>query len=269
MLGEGNLCRVYSARPIERIGKLRRAAYVVKVLQKQWEKEPCAIRILHREAAVGMAVSHPNVVPVLAAASNYLVMPRLAGQTLAAALGAGWRPAIPVALWIARQVALGLSAIQTTCGMIHGDVKPSNIFLAPNGHATLIDLGFARTFLECRAVADLMILGTLRYAAPETVSSILAADHRADLYSLGVTLYEMFTGVVPLDAKDPGELARMQRQERPPCIRTRRADLPKPIAALVHTLLDKDPLRRIQSFSETIDRLVRLEIEWFAKRDAS
>ena len=271
LLGEGGLCRVYLARPAEKEGRQRRPAYALKVLRQRWHSEPRAIDILRREAGVGAAVLHPNVVPVLAVSCGrpcYLVMPRLAGLTLADALAGSWRPDVPAALWIARQVAEGLVAIQTTCGMTHGDVKPSNIFLAPNGHATLIDLGFARTSDECRAEADRLVLGTPRYAAPETSTSALAADARSDLYSLGATLYEMLTGTPPLDASDPGDLTRKHREVKPVCIRTRRSGLSRSIASLVHTMLNKDPRHRLQSLQEAIDRLVRLEVEWFADRAA-
>jgi serine/threonine protein kinase len=270
-LGVGELFGVYVARPAECDGT-GSASYAVKVLREPWRNDPTAIAILRREAIVGSAVSHPNVVPILSSSFGdqlpYLVMPCLDGQSLASLLGAGWRPELPIALWIARQIAMGLAAIESSCGMIHGDVKPSNVIVASNGHATLIDLGFARTRDECRAAADRPVLGTLRYAAPETLTSALAADVRSDIYSLGTMLYEMLAGNPPFAVGAPADLVCLQREVKPVCIREHRPDVPRPITSLVHTMLSKAPLRRPRTLEETIDRIARLEIEWFADRVA-
>jgi serine/threonine-protein kinase len=152
--------------------------------------------------------------------------------------------------------------------MIHGDVKPSNVMVSPNGHATLIDLGFARSGDEFRAAADRPLLGTLAYAAPETMTSAMAADTRSDLYSLGAMLYEMLAGRPPFVAESASELVGLHRDARPACLREQSPELPRPVASLVHQMLLKDPDRRPQGLFETIDRLARLEIEWFAERAA-
>jgi serine/threonine-protein kinase len=267
-IGEGSLTRVYLARPVN--AAEQSAAYAVKVLRQQWWRDPQAIAGRRREAWIGSRVSHPNVVPVLSAAVEqppfYTVMPRLTGATLRQVLADGRRPALPVTLWIVRQIAEGLEAVFQCTGMIHADVKPSNVFLAPTGHATLLDFGYAHTPHESATWVDRPLIGTLNYIAPETVTSALAADIRSDIYSLGVVLYEMLTGRLPLTSDDPGELAVMHRERKPPCIRELRSDLPKPVASLVHTMLAKEPIRRPSSHKELVDRLTRLEIECFAMR---
>ena len=103
---------------------------------------------------------------------------------------------------------------------------------------------------------------------PELVTSALASDARSDIYSLGVTLYEMLTGRRPWESDDPAELATMHREARPADIRELRPDVPEPVGELVSSMLAKDPLRRPGSARELAGRLVRLEIDSFSLRNA-
>jgi serine/threonine-protein kinase len=107
-----------------------------------------------------------------------------------------------ITLWIARQVAEALDALHTTARMIHSDVKPANIVVAPDGHATLVDLGFVHTPGESRHWSTRPVYGTLNYLAPEALTSSLAASPQSDIYSLGVTLYEIVAGVLPFVGRD-------------------------------------------------------------------
>jgi serine/threonine-protein kinase len=109
-------------------------------------------------------------------------------------------------------------------------------------------------------------VGTLAYIAPEMVTSALAAGPRSDIYSLGVTLYEMLSGRRPWENDDPGELAILHREAKPIDIRELRPELTAPIAELINSMLAKDPLRRPDSAGELATRLVRLEIESFTLR---
>jgi serine/threonine protein kinase len=222
-------------------------AYVVKVLRKQWWCDPRAINMQRREAWIGSQVSHPNLLPVLSSSVQqppfYLVMPRLTGQTLAQLINDRVKFPLSLLLWIVRQVTEGLAALYERTGMIHADVKPSNIFVAPSGHATLLDFGFAHTRDEAASWANRPVLGTLKYIAPEAITSSLATSIQGDMYGLGVSLYEALTGRLPHESDDPGELARS-----------------------VHTLLAKYPTRRPSSYPQLIERLVRLEIECFSLR---
>ena len=146
----------------------------------------------------------------------YVVTPKLDGAPLSQLIAEQAPLAVPLALWIARQVAEGLDALLEATGMIHADVKPANILVSPAGHATLIDFGFVQTPAEASHWATRPLAGTLAYIAPEMVTSALAAGPRSDIYSLGVTLYEMLTGRRPWDSDDPGELATLHREAKPP-----------------------------------------------------
>jgi len=268
-LGEGNLTRVYLARPADG-PQNQPAAYVVKVLRKEWWRDPLAIEMQRREAWVGSKVSHPNILPVLSVSVEdppfYVVTPKLDGATLSQLILDRGRLGVPLALWIARQVAEGLTALFDATSMIHTDVKPANIFVSPTGHATLIDFGFVQTPAEASQWATRPLAGTLAYIAPEMVTSALAAGPQSDIYSLGVTLYEMLTGMRPWNTEDPAELAALHREAKPADIRQQRPELPQPIADLVHAMLAKNPLRRPGSTRELATRLVRLEIESFTLR---
>jgi serine/threonine-protein kinase len=277
LLAESNFTRVYQARPSDGEtgdagnGVARRpAAYVIKLLRKEWWREPQAIEMQRRESWVGSKVTHPNLLPVLSASVDgppfYVVMPNLEGAPLTQLIARQAPLAVPLALWIARQVAEGLDALFEATGMIHSDIKPANIFVSPTGHATLLDFGFAQTPAEASRWATRPLAGTLAYIAPEMVTSALAAGPRSDIYSLGVTLYEMLTGRRPLDSDDPGELATLHREAKPADISTLRPNTPPAVAELVHAMLAKDPLRRPASAGELASRLVRLEIDCFSLR---
>jgi len=268
VLGEGTMTRVYLARPAE--GEASGAAYAVKSLRREWWGDPKAIECQRREAWVGQRVSSPHVVSVLSAGVSappyHTVAPRLEGQTAAAMLAAGARPSLPVALWIARQAAQGLDALWRQAGVVHGDVKPANLMVGPEGHTTLIDLGFCQSPRDTRSWAARPVVGTLRYLAPERVTSTTEVDVRGDLYSLGATLYELIAGRPPHAGETPGELIQQHRSERPECLRRVAPGTPKGVASLVHRLLAKDPLRRPATAGEVIDELAPLEIECFARR---
>jgi serine/threonine-protein kinase len=194
-----------------------------------------------------------------------VAMPWLDGATLRERLNRGQQFDLPEALWLARQTAEAIGALYQS-GWLHGDVKPSNIMVAPNGHVTLLDLGFARPVEQSGSIAERWILGTCNYLAPEWFTSALAADIRSDIYSLGVILFELLTGRLPYQGRTIGELAAAHRSEAPPPLRKLAPCAPAEVARLVHAMIAKDPLRRPQTPAEVIDRLMRLEIELFTAR---
>jgi serine/threonine-protein kinase len=278
LMAEGNFTRVYQARPVDgpeseggdSDSPRRQAAYALKVLRKEWWRDPAAIEMQRREAWVGGRVSHPNLLPVLSASVQeppfYVVSPLVDGVALAQILAEQGPLVVPLALWIARQVAEGLDALLAGARLIHADVKPANILVSQSGHATLVDFGFAQTPAEASAWATRPLAGTLGYLAPEMLTSTLSAGPRSDVYSLGVTLYEMLTGRRPWESDDPGELARLHREAKPADVRSLRPDVPEPVAELVQAMLAKDPLRRPAGARELATTLVRLEIECFSLR---
>jgi len=195
----------------------------------------------------------------------WVAMPWLDGATLRQRLEWGQQFDLPEALWIARQTAEALGALYQS-GWLHGDVKPSNIMVSPNGHVTLLDLGFARPIEQSGSIADRWLVGTCNYLAPEWFTSALAADIRSDIYSLGVILFELLSGRLPYQGQTIGELVAAHRCGAVPPLRKLAPWVPADVARLVHSMIAKDPLRRPQTPAELVDNLLRLEIELFTAR---
>jgi eukaryotic-like serine/threonine-protein kinase len=267
-IGEGQLCVVYAACPLSHALD-RPASYALKRLAPRWCNHPAAVEVVRREAIVGRKLSHPHIISVLSAHVGappyFLVMPLLQGSTLAQRLSNQRRLSIAVVLWIARQTAAALKALHQG-GWMHADVKPSNIFLSPDGHVTLLDLGFARQPEDATSFVNRCVTGTMQYIAPEMITSALRPDIRSDIYSLGATLYEMLAGKPPFSADSLEQLAELHRQGEPPPLRTLVPAVPATVARFVHQMLAKEPLRRPQTPGEVVDRLVDFEIATFDRR---
>jgi eukaryotic-like serine/threonine-protein kinase len=266
VLGVGSFATVFAAWAGGRSPS--RAPYAVKLLDSRWERDASVVGFLRREAKAGRRARSRRLISVLAThvadPPYYLVMPRLSGVTLARRIDVGPID-LPVALWIARQAAEALAAL-AAAGWMHGDVSPANIVVDHRGHATLIDLGFARPLDEIGSAAERPLMGTVEYVSPETITSAFAADARSDFYSLGAVLYRMLTGRAPYPARDLAELATQHRQREALDVRTLAPHVPREVARLVHELLAKEPLRRPQSAGELIERLAGLEIACFGAR---
>jgi serine/threonine-protein kinase len=268
LAAEGSFARIFRARPAETASQ-RPLAYALKMLGPRWQNDPRAAELLLREAAVGRRVSHANVVAILAASVHsppqFVVMPWLEGATLETHLAAGRPFDLPEALWLARQVAEGLDAL-CQAGWLHGDIKPSNVFLSPEKHVTLLDLGFARQTDETGSAIDRCVLGTCSYLAPEWITSALRADIRSDIYSLGVVLFKLFSGRLPFAGRDLAEVATQHLRMAPPNLARLAPRLPSVVVELVHQMIAKEPLRRPQTPRELVERLVTLEIASFSQR---
>jgi len=164
------------------------------MLRPCWENDDQAIRLLQREALVGQSISHPHLVPILAApvleSPRLVVMPWLEGASLAARLADGQQFGVPEALWIARQTAEALDALHTA-GWIHGDVTPGNIQISPTGHVTLLDETSPAAGDEFGSVVDRADHGHVHYLGTRVLTSALRPDVRSDVYSLGAVLFEV------------------------------------------------------------------------------
>jgi serine/threonine protein kinase len=207
-----------------------------------------------REMAVIGAVDSPYVVRALDAGvhdeQQYLVMELVQGRDLGLILKARRQLSIVDACEIARQAALGLAAIAAR-GLMHRDIKPSNLFLCEDGIVKLLDLGLARRIEidddESQLTSTLQVLGTPDYVSPEQVRQE-AVDIRADVYSLGCTLYQMLAGRPPFAApvcRTYAEKLMAHRDMSPPSLRALRSDIPPPLEKLVERMLAKQPADRL------------------------
>ncbi|MEQ8787887.1 MAG: serine/threonine-protein kinase [Pirellulaceae bacterium] len=266
-IGGGRCSRVFRARPVD-APEDSPGDYALKLARTRASGDDDYRLLLQREAYVSRQVSHAHLTSVLAAHVDappyYLVLPHLEGRTVADWLSQRPRRNLVDCLWIARQAAEALAALHVG-NWRHGDVKPGNLFLAASGHTTLLDLGFAQRIngkkVDCQPLS-----GTPAYAAPEVLCAAHVVGDRADVYSLGATLFEMLTGVRPFAEEDPVELAAAHRQLPAPDPRKISPDTPLAVARLVRRMLAKEPYRR-PSARELIELLVCLEIEAFDQRD--
>jgi len=266
-IASGAFCDLFEAWPAGR-KCASPAPYLLKLLREDCRRDPQAQSLLAREMEVANSVSNPHLISILEgrreSGQSYLVLPYLKGCSLAAALAEEEPLPLHLLLWLARQATQGLQALHEA-GWIHGDIKPANLFVSPQAHLTILDLGLAERAGPAHLVTERTVRGTPAYLAPEALSQRSNVDARSDLYSLGSVIYEMIT----LRRLFAGESARdvidQQRRSPTPDPRAISSNAPRALAELVRSLLAKEPLRRPESAAEVLDQLVRIEIQAFAE----
>lgn len=257
-IGSGGMAVVYSA-----VHESTGGAVAVKVLPASWGDAPELRLRLRHEADILQRVQHPGVVRLLEIGE---VAARLGGGTFIAmewvpdALDRVLHASYPEpleraqALRIARSVAEALAVVHAA-GLVHRDVKPSNILLRASGEPVLSDFGVAAmvqdVIAERRLTPPNTLLGTADYLAPEVIAGA-PAYARADIYSLGIVLYEMLTGLVPFAGRDPIQMLRAHCEESIPELP---AEVPVEVRRIVQRAVESDPARRFASASEMADAI--------------
>ncbi len=199
-------------------------------------------------------ITHVNVVRVYdvgeSAGRRFFTMEYVRGQTLRELLDRGGAMDLTPALQVAKQVCRGLSAVHKA-GIVHGDLKPQNVMVLPNGVAKLMDFGVARVRSQ---TAEGPIQGTPLYMSPEQARGA-ELDDRSDIYAAGVLMFELFTGRPPFRAQSVDEILRMHQHDRPPNPRLLREDLPEVLSRIILACLEKARLQRPATASD-LDRLL-------------
>jgi serine/threonine-protein kinase len=239
----------------------------LKRLRNDCANPAAARRIIENEAEVAHKIDSLYVVKLcdacLDADPPYLVLEWLSGRTLESRLSAQPDMTCREAVWIARQCAQGMQAL-LVAGYAHGDIKPSNIFLADSGQVKLIDLGFARPDRlrtpEITGVLGSALTGTPEYLAPEALVSGDPGGVARDLYSLGVTLFRMLTGTLPFSGESVSDVLRQHQQAVAPHLRSLVPGVPREVSEFVHRLLAKQPVRRAGGLSWLVHDLIALEL---------
>jgi serine/threonine protein kinase len=253
-LGRGAMGITYKAFDTD----LRFPVTLKVISEKYVGDESARLRFL-REARAAAKVRHTNVASVLhlgrTGSGYFYAMEFVEGETLESLIERSGRLEVKLALEIASQVAAGLDAI---CDhkLVHRDIKPTNIMvrLKDEGRVTakIIDLGLAKGASEFGSESEISttgaFAGTPAFASPEQFAG-LGADIRSDLYSLGVTLWEMLAGEVPFRGS-PSEL--MQEHQRAPLPLEQLKGLLQPVVVLLEVMLEKDPARRFQDPAELL-----------------
>ena len=246
-LGAGGMGIVYRAED----STLRRPV-ALKFLLPAYDNDERAKERLLREARAVAALDHPNLCTVLEVGETtngdlFIAMVLYQGETLKDRLEALGALSVPEAVGIARQLSLGLAHAHNS-GIIHGDLKPGNIMLLPDGTAKILDFGLARARDESTITAS-AYRGTVPYMAPEQMNG-RPLDPRTDLWSLGVILYEMLTGGKPFTGSNDARIAEAILSTEPLRISHNRTDVPLDIVELTDCLLAKEPSKRFNSAAD-------------------
>ena len=266
-IGAGGMGKVYRAHH----SRLHRDV-AVKVLPPEQFRDPVAVGRFEREMQAIGQVMHPNIVQAMDAGEedgrHYLALEFVDGTDAHKLSRTYGELAVADACEIVRQAALGLQHAHAL-NLIHRDVKPSNLLVSKDGVVKVADMGLALLQQPTMVRGDLtstgQILGTLDYIAPEQIEDMHDVDGRADLYSLGCTLYQLLTGHAPFAAEKYASLLKKLRaheQVTPEPVSTARVSgiVPSQLQEIVHQLLAKRPDERIASAGEVAELLERFTI---------
>src|SRR5260221_7119897 len=263
LIGEGGMGSVYEAHH-EHLG----SSFALKFLHPDLAERQGLVARFLQEARVSAAIRSPYVTQVVDVdqtpdGAAYIVMELLVGESLEKRLERGAPLPTPEALDIGIQILSALEAAHAH-GVVHRDLKPDNVWLTPRPHVKLLDFGIAKlkASTEFRQVSTRpgSMMGTPAYMAPEQAISADQVDHRADLYSFGIILYEMLSGARPVDAEEPAEiLEKLMRGEVRP-LATRNPRLHPGLSALVDRLVAPNPDDRPESAA-----IVRAELARYVR----
>lgn len=278
-LGEGGMGTVFKARH-----RTMARIVAVKVIRKERLGHPEAVRRFRREIKLVAQLNHPNIVKAFDAdevsGKHLLVMEYVEGTDLAKLIKQRGQLPFAEACEYVRQTALGLQHAHE-CGLIHRDIKPLNLLISSEGRAPnagsspgaqvkILDMGLARfehptedaqisTFLTQEGA----VMGSPDYIAPEQAMGAQNVDIRADLYSLGCTLYHMVAGRVPFPGGSLGAKLVRHKLEEPELIESLRPDVPPALAALLRKLMAKKPQDRYQTPAEVAAAIDQLAASGF------
>lgn len=259
-IGEGGMGQVYKAQH-----DVMNRVVAFKVIADDHVRDPYRVQRFYQEIRLAAKLAHPNIVTAYDAGqvddTHFFAMEYVEGTDLAQYVRATGPLPVTQACDFIRQAALGLQHAHEQ-GLIHRDVKPSNLIVAKGGREPVVkvlDMGLARlqTFADSEAelTKDGMVVGSPSYLAPEQGRDAHNIDFRADLYSLGCSLYYLLTARVPFSGASPLEIMLKHQADPPPKLREARPDAPAALEAAIIKLLAKDPAERFQSARAVVEAL--------------
>lgn len=251
LVGEGGMGRVYRALHT-RLGR----EVALKVIRREKLANPMTVRRFRQEIQAVAHLSHPNVVLAFdadeAGGDHYLAMEFVDGIDLTKLVRDRGPLPIPVACDYVRQAALGLHHAYER-GLVHRDVKPSNLIASKSGQVKVLDLGLAMlnegagSESATRVTQEGFVIGTPDFLAPEQAQNPLHVDTRADIYSLGATLYYLLTVKVPYEGANPTEKLMKHVTDPPPSLLKQLPAAPPQLDQLIQWMMAKDPNARPQT----------------------
>ena len=251
-LGKGGMAIVYHARDT-----MLERSVAVKVLRKDYSRDPAFQERFRQEARAAANLSHPNIVTVhdfgLDKGQLFIVMEYIPGTDLKTLIKKRGRFTPEEATPLLVQACAGIGYAHRA-GLVHCDVKPQNLLVTPDMRLKVADFGIARALsaIHPEEKSD-VIWGSPQYFSPEQAAG-LAPSPASDVYSLGVILYELLTGQLPFAANDPAELARLHREATPIPPRRLNPEIPLPLEQIILKVLSKEPSARYR----TADQLGRV-----------
>ncbi len=264
-IGTGGMSDVYKAKD----HKLNRFV-AVKVLKQEFSENKDFLQKFRSEAQSAAGLMHPNIVNVYdvgeESGSHFIVMELVEGITLKKYIEKKARLSVREAVSIAIQVAQGIEAAHNN-HIIHRDIKPQNVIISMDGKVKVTDFGIAKAATSNTITSNVM--GSVHYTSPEQVRGGFS-DEKSDIYSLGITLFEMLTGRVPFNGDTTVAVAIKHIQEQMPSPRDYVPEIPVSLEKIVLKCTQKSPDRRYQSAPELIEDLKRSLIspdEDFVKLD--
>ena len=251
-IGRGGMGVVYKAEDI----KLRRLV-ALKFLPQQWVSEPDARERFIQEARAASALDHPNICNIYEigeaeADRVYIAMAFYEGESLRDKIKRG-PLARDEALGIAIQAATGMAKAHQK-GIVHRDIKPANILITSDGVVKVVDFGLAKLAGQVKLTREGTTVGTVAYMSPEQAKGE-AVDQRTDIWSLGVVLYEMLSGILPFKGDHEQMLIHSILQREPERLGKLRKDLPAGLENIVFKILSKDPAHRYKTMDELLEDL--------------
>ena len=249
-IGTGGMSDVYKAKD----HKLNRFV-ATKVLKQEFSENANFVSKFRIEAQAAAGLMHPNIVNVYDVGEEggiyYIVMELVEGITLKKYIEKKARLSVKEAVSIAIQVSMGIEAAHNN-HIIHRDIKPQNIIISKEGKVKVTDFGIAKAATSNTITSNVM--GSVHYTSPEQARGGYS-DEKSDIYSLGVTLFEMLTGRVPFNGETTVAIAIKHIQEEMPSPRDYVSEIPVSVEQIVFKCCRKSPDRRYQSMSELIDDL--------------
>ncbi len=253
-IGQGGTASVFRVHDLELEETVALKVFTVVI------DDPDLIRRFKQELSVARQLSHPNIVRLhdigMHRGFRFLTMELLSGTDLAGTLAKG-QPSLVKAMDYLTQACNGLHLAHER-GIVHRDVKPENFFVTNKDILKVMDFGIAKSSQAQKRTQAGFIAGTPPYMSPEQISGFADVTHLADLYSLGIVAYEMFTGTLPFMHEEMMPLLMMHLTQTPAPPSERNPKIPPALNDLVLRLLEKDPTARIQGCRELAAELARI-----------